>query len=30
VAGTREDHRVLLPGDDGYEEAAPDTDNLRS
>ena len=28
VAGTREHHRVLLPGDDGYENAAPDTDNL--
>jgi 8-oxo-dGTP pyrophosphatase MutT (NUDIX family) len=24
VAGTREDHRVLLPGDDGYDEAAAD------
>lgn len=30
VAGTRGDHRVLLPGDDGYEEAGPDTDSLPS
>jgi 8-oxo-dGTP pyrophosphatase MutT (NUDIX family) len=30
VAGTRADHRVLLPGEDGYEEAGPDVDNLPS
>jgi 8-oxo-dGTP pyrophosphatase MutT (NUDIX family) len=30
VAGTREDHRVLLPGDDGYDDAAPDVNNLPS
>jgi 8-oxo-dGTP pyrophosphatase MutT (NUDIX family) len=30
VAGTREDHRVLLPGDDGYDEAAADVDTLPS
>jgi 8-oxo-dGTP pyrophosphatase MutT (NUDIX family) len=30
VAGTREDHRVLLPGDEGYENAAPDVDRLPS
>jgi 8-oxo-dGTP pyrophosphatase MutT (NUDIX family) len=30
VAGTREDHRVLLPGDDGYEDAAADVGTLPS
>ena|SRR5215207_1594200 len=30
VAGTRDDHRVLLPGDDGYDEAATDVDTLPS
>jgi 8-oxo-dGTP pyrophosphatase MutT (NUDIX family) len=30
VAGTREDHRVLLPGDDGYDDAATDVDTLPS
>jgi 8-oxo-dGTP pyrophosphatase MutT (NUDIX family) len=30
VAGTREDHRVLLPGDEGYDEAATDVDTLPS
>jgi 8-oxo-dGTP pyrophosphatase MutT (NUDIX family) len=30
VAGTREDHRVLLPGDDGYDEAAADVGTLPS
>jgi 8-oxo-dGTP pyrophosphatase MutT (NUDIX family) len=30
VAGTRENHRVLLPGDDGYEEAAADVGTLPS
>ena len=30
VVGTREDHRIVLPGDDGYEGAAPDTDTLPS
>ena len=30
VAGTRESHRVLLPGDPGYEEAAPDVNRLPS
>ena len=30
AAGARERHRVLLPGDDGYEDAAPDTDSLTS
>jgi len=30
VAGTRDDHRVLLPGDEGYDEAAPDVDRLPS
>ena len=30
VAGTRDAHRVLLPGDDGYEDAAPDVNRLRS
>jgi 8-oxo-dGTP pyrophosphatase MutT (NUDIX family) len=30
VAGTREDHRVLLPGDDGYEDAAADAGTLPS
>jgi 8-oxo-dGTP pyrophosphatase MutT (NUDIX family) len=30
VAGTRDDHRVLLPGDEGYDEAAPDVDKLPS
>jgi 8-oxo-dGTP pyrophosphatase MutT (NUDIX family) len=28
VAGTRAEHRVLLPGDPGYEEAAPDINRL--
>jgi 8-oxo-dGTP pyrophosphatase MutT (NUDIX family) len=30
VTGTREDHRVLLPGDPGYEDAAPDVNRLPS
>jgi 8-oxo-dGTP pyrophosphatase MutT (NUDIX family) len=30
VAGTRDDHRVLLPGDNGYDEAATDVDTLPS
>ena len=30
VIGTREDHRVVLPGEDGYEDAASDTTNLPS
>jgi hypothetical protein len=30
VAGTKEDHRVLLPGDDGYEEAEADVGTLPS
>jgi 8-oxo-dGTP pyrophosphatase MutT (NUDIX family) len=30
VVGTREDHRILLPGDDGYEDAVPDVDSLPS
>jgi 8-oxo-dGTP pyrophosphatase MutT (NUDIX family) len=30
VAGTRDDHRVLLPDDEGYDEAAPDVDRLPS
>ncbi|MGH2951024.1 MAG: NUDIX hydrolase [Solirubrobacterales bacterium] len=30
VVGTREDHRVLLPGDDGYEDAATDVEGLPS
>jgi 8-oxo-dGTP pyrophosphatase MutT (NUDIX family) len=30
VTGTREDHRVLLPGDDGYDEAAADVGTLPS
>jgi hypothetical protein len=30
VTGTREDHRVLLPGDPGYEAAAPDVNRLPS
>jgi 8-oxo-dGTP pyrophosphatase MutT (NUDIX family) len=30
VAGTREDHRVLLPGDPGYDDAAPDVNTLPS
>ncbi len=28
VAGTRDDHRVLLPSDDGYEEAVADPGSL--
>jgi 8-oxo-dGTP pyrophosphatase MutT (NUDIX family) len=28
VVGTRDDHRVLLPWDEGYEAAASDTDKL--
>jgi 8-oxo-dGTP pyrophosphatase MutT (NUDIX family) len=28
VAGTRERHQVLLPWDEGYEDAAPDLDRL--
>jgi hypothetical protein len=30
VVGTRDDHRVLLPGDDGYEDAASDVEGLPS
>jgi 8-oxo-dGTP pyrophosphatase MutT (NUDIX family) len=30
VAGTRDDHRVLLPGDEGYDDAAPDVGTLPS
>ena len=30
VAGTRAEHRVLLPGEEGYEDAAPDVDRLPS
>jgi 8-oxo-dGTP pyrophosphatase MutT (NUDIX family) len=30
VTGTREDHRVLLPGDDGYEDAEADVGTLPS
>jgi 8-oxo-dGTP pyrophosphatase MutT (NUDIX family) len=30
VAGTRDNHRVLLPGEPGYEEAVADTDSLPS
>jgi 8-oxo-dGTP pyrophosphatase MutT (NUDIX family) len=30
VSGTREDHRVLLPGDPGYDDAAPDVNRLPS
>jgi 8-oxo-dGTP pyrophosphatase MutT (NUDIX family) len=30
VVGTRADHRVLLPGDAGYEDAAPDVNRLPS
>jgi 8-oxo-dGTP pyrophosphatase MutT (NUDIX family) len=28
VVGTREDHRVLLPWDDGYEDGVADVDSL--
>lgn len=28
VIGTREDHRVVLPGEEGYEDAVPDPDRL--
>ncbi len=28
VVGTRENHRVVLPWEDGYEDGASDTDNL--
>ena len=30
VTGTRADHRVLLPGDPGYDDAAPGVDRLPS
>lgn len=30
VAGTREDHRILLPWDEGYDDAVADVDSLPS
>jgi 8-oxo-dGTP pyrophosphatase MutT (NUDIX family) len=29
VVGTREDHRIVLPWEDGYDDAAADVDSLR-
>jgi hypothetical protein len=29
VVGTREDHRIVLPWEEGYEDAAADVDSLR-
>jgi hypothetical protein len=28
VVGTRESHRIVLPWEAGYEDAAPDLDSL--